>query len=835
MKRIINFWQSDYSVSPNISTIHVTPPCEGSFIPLPEDFDRNLIEILQREGINALYRHQWEAIQSITQSNHTIITTGPASGKSLCYMLPILERCLNNDHATALLLFPTKALTQDQYKNFLRLAPPCLHPSISIYDGDTPSSQRAKIRENARILLSNPDMLHTAILPHHPQWEEFFRGLTFVILDEVHLYRGVFGSHIANLMRRLKRIARFYTASPTFILTSATIANAKEHAENLIEETFQQVFDNQSPRGKKYFLLYNPPIVHQELGVRRSALSEAVRLSGDLITKGVQILLFTHTRKNVEIGVKLLQNQNPEQAQHIFAYRSGYLPSERRKIEELLKTGKARAVVATNALELGIDIGGMEAVIISGYPGSIASTHQQAGRAGRKKQDSLAVLVASSNPLDQYILKNPQFIFENPPEMALINPNNPLILLQHIRCAVFELPFRQNDSFGKLAWDTIHPYLQVLALSREVFASADRFIWRANQYPSQNISLRSTSGESFLLHVEDDDRITTIGEIDQASVDWMVHPQAIYLHQGQTYFVEELNFEKKLVRLSPFNGDYYTQPLMEQTINKITEEKNHKVPGGAIHFGEIEVTRQLKGFRKISWQTREILATEEMELPPRTLRTVGYWIELDEQSIKLLSDNQLWSGKPNYYGPNWDKQKKIVRQRDHYSCQLCGAIEKDIPFHVHHKVPFRQFDSYEQANRLGNLITLCPACHLKVESVVRIRSGLSGLRYLLSQIAPLFVLCDPGDLGSHSDPQSPMSDGNPIVMIYDNSIAGIGLSETLYDKHEQILSSALEVVKNCPCNEGCPACVGVGGENGSASKVETLAILQILNGTPLGL
>ncbi len=835
MKKIISFWRSDPSVSTNISTIHVTAASPGRFFPLPEYLEKRFTEALKFEGIDALYSHQWEAIQAINQSKNIVITTGTASGKSLCYLLPIIEQCLKDETASALLLFPTKALTQDQLKNFLRLSPSNLHSSISIYNGDTPYSHRTKIRQTVRILLSNPDMLHTAILPHHPNWERFFRGLTFVVLDEVHLYRGVFGSHIANLVRRLKRISRFYSASPTYVLTSATVANAKEHAENLIEEPFEQISDSQSPKGQKYFLLYNPPIIHPELGVRRSALSEAVRLSSDLITKGIQTLLFTHTRKNVEIGVKLLQNQNPELAPLIFAYRSGYLPADRRKTEDALKSGKARAVVATNALELGVDIGGMEAVIISGYPGSIAATHQQAGRAGRKKQDSLAVLVASANPLDQYITKHPEYIFEKPPEVALINPNNQLILYQHIRCAAFELPFRQNDTFGNLSWEEIRPYLQVLTMNREVYATADRFIWCANQYPSQNVSLRSASGESFLLHVEDDDRLITIGEIDQASVDWMVHPHAIYLHQGQTFFVEELSFEKKLVRLLPFDGDYYTQPLMEQNIQIISEEKKRVVRGGSIHFGEIEVIRQLRGFRKISWQTREILTTEELELPPRTLRTVGFWIELDSTTVEILSENNLWSGKPISYGPNWDQQRKLARQRDQYVCQLCGIPEKGIPHHVHHKVPFRQFPSFEQANRLENLITLCPSCHHKAESIVRIRSGLSGLRYLLSQIAPLFVLCDPGDLASHNDPQSPISDGNPIVMIYDSSPAGIGLSEMLFEKYEAVIRSAFEVVLSCPCADGCPSCVGVGGENGTAGKAETLAILKILNGLPLRL
>lgn len=835
MKEVLNFWLKDPTIFPNIAKVYQTPATQGDFTEFPRNIAEELIKKLNETGIFSLYRHQAEALNWIFQGNHTIITTGTASGKTLCYLLPILQKCMEDLAITALLLFPTKALSQDQYKNIINLSPSQLHNAIAIYDGDTPTSQRRMIREKTRILITNPDMLHTAILPHHPMWERFFHGLAFVVLDEIHLYRGVFGSHIANLIRRLKRISRFYFSSPVYILTSATVANAREHAENLIEYPFQEVSDNSSPRGEKYFLLYNPPVIHQELGVRRSGLSEAVRLGEDLLARGKQTLVFAHTRKNVEMGVKFLQEHNPHLANQIFAYRSGYLPTQRRKIEEALKTGQAKIVVATNALELGIDIGGMESVVISGYPGSIAATHQQAGRAGRKKQTSLVVLIASSSPLDQYIIKHPEFIFEKAPEMALINADNPLILLQHLRCAVFELPFREGDAFGRLSWNDIRPFLQVLSLNQEVFATADRFIWRANQFPAQMISLRSTSGDSFLLHVEEDERITTIGEIDQASIDWMVHPGAVYLHQGQTYIVEELNFEKKYARLLPFNGDYYTQPIMDQTIQKITEDKVQPMAGCNIHFGEVEVTRQLKGFRKISFHDKEILATEELELPQRSLRTTAYWIEINSQSIQQLSDNNLWSATPINYGPNWQKQKNLARQRDHFTCQLCGLPEKGAAHHVHHKIPFRQFSTYEQANRLENLITLCPACHQKAETVVRIRSGLSGLRYVLTQLAPLYVLCDAGDLGSVSDSQSPICEGNPVVLIYDNTAAGIGLSQSLFERHESLLSGALEVVLSCSCSEGCPSCVGVGGENGFAGKQETIALLQILNGLPIRL
>ncbi len=830
---VLDFWINDPATMESIAHIRYTPPSTGAFVPLPPNLHDRLHETLIQNGIDRLFNHQAQAFDLAANHQHLVISTGTASGKSLCYLLPILDSLLSSDNSTALLIFPTKALTQDQYRSFLQLAPEELHSAIAIYDGDTPSHHRPAIRKQARILLTNPEMLHNAILPHHPNWERFFRGLSFFVLDEIHLYRGVFGSHIGNLIRRVKRICQFYATDLQFIFTSATIANPQTHAQNLAEESFMSIEDNSAPTGEKHFLLYNPPIVHQELGIRRSALSEATRLTGDLISRGIQTLLFAHTRRSVEIGLKYLQEQNPPLRERIFAYRSGYLPAERRLIEAKLKNGNAMAVVATNALELGIDIGAVDAIVISGYPGSIAATRQQAGRAGRRLKPALVTLVASANPLDQYLIQHPDYLFDRSPEQALINPNNPLILLQHLRCAVFELPFKESDTFGSLEWRSIKPYLDVLNHMGDAFASAGRYIWRGSQYPAQFVSLRSASGETILLQSKVDQHITTIGEVDRESVDWMVHPQAIYLHQGQTYFVEDLDLDQKIARLSPTQCDYYTQPLMDQIIQKVSEEQREAIDAGQKHFGEINVTTQVIGFRKIHWQTHETLSGEVLQMAPRELRTMGYWIELSAETVKLLTENNLWGSAPIDYGSNWEQQRSLARTRDNYSCQLCGAREGRIQHHVHHKTPFRQFTSYQQANQLENLITLCPACHRKAEGVVRVRSGLAGLRYVLSQMAPLHVLCDPGDLGSHSDPQSPIADGNPIALIYDNTPAGVGLSESLYQSHQQLLAGALELVLQCPCAEGCPACVGVSGVDGVAGKPETLAILQLLNGKPL--
>jgi DEAD/DEAH box helicase domain-containing protein len=831
--RVLDSWSSDPAIADSITLIRNDPPVGGRFAALPSGLDARIHNELIRLGIQKLYEHQAKAITSIANGNNLVISTGTASGKSLCFSLPILDQLLKSTQRTALLIFPTKALSQDQYRSLRDIAPQELHTCIAIYDGDTPSHLRSEIRKRTRILLTNPDMLHNAILPHHPNWETFFRGLSVFVLDEIHLYRGIFGSHIANLIRRVKRIAHFYTNKFQFVFTSATIANPQIHAHNLAEEPFDSIEENSAPSGQKHFLLYNPPIIHNELGIRRAALSEATRLTGDLISKDVQTLLFAHTRRSVEIGLKYLRDQNPSKSERVFAYRSGYLPAERRRIEQDLKNGNALAVIATNALELGIDIGAVDAIMISGYPGSIAATRQQAGRAGRRLQPALVTLIASANPLDQYLIQHPEYLFNRSPEQALINPNNPLILLQHLRCATFELPFKENDSFGVLRWDVIAPYLEVLKYSGDVLATANRYIWRGTQYPAEAVSLRSAHGQTVLLQSHEEDRITTIGEIDRESADWMVHPQAIYLHQGQSFFVEDLDFDNNIARLTPIQCDYYTQPSIDQTIKKMTDDQRELVPGGSKHFGEVNVISQVAGFRRIQWQTHETLSVEPLLLPPRELQTMGYWIELSSEIVKTLSENNLWASAPINYGPNWENQRKLVRARDNYTCQVCGVKEGKMQHHVHHKLPFRQFTNYIQANNPENLITLCPACHRKAEGIVRVRSGLAGLRYLIAQMAPLYILCDPGDLGAHSDPQSPITDGNPVVLIYDNAPAGIGLSESLFQSHHSILSGALELAQHCSCSEGCPSCVGVSGINGVAGKPETLALLYLLNGIPL--
>jgi DEAD/DEAH box helicase domain-containing protein len=833
LQHLLEIWKQDETISPNIASWHIISANQANTIPIPESLSGDLQQRLIQMGITSLYSHQSQAYDAVLAGKNIVISTGTASGKSLCYQLPILDSIQKGEPTTALLLFPTKALASDQYNQLLRLSDRAKSNFAGVYDGDTPTNNRPTIRKESRLILTNPDMLHNAILPHHTNWEPFLRRLRFVVIDEIHIYRGVFGSHVANLFRRLKRICAFYGANPTFILTTATISNPLEHAKNLLEEEFELISTNGAPNGDRHFFLYNPPVVNEELGIRHSALSEGVRLTGDLLDYQIQTLMFAHTRRAVELGVRYLHENHPSKSINIHGYRSGYLAKDRRQIEQALKTGASQAVVATNALELGVDIGSVDAVVIVGYPGTIASTRQQSGRAGRKLSPSISVLVATANPLDQYIIRHPEYVIDQSTEQALINPNNPLLLLQHLRCAIFELPFHPGDSFGSLTWTTIEAYLDVLHLSGEIHISGNRYFWMNTQFPSHSVSLRTSSPSRILLQIDEAGKLKTLGEVDETSASWMVHTHAIYLHQAQSYFVENLDLDQKIALLKPFESDYYTEALSEVEITKISDHFSDPVASAEKYLGEILVTTQVVGFRKIRWYSNEHLGTEELQMSPTRMNTIAYWLTIDDLSVKTLSELNLWHTISINYGKNWEKQRLTTRIRDRYTCQHCSRPETDKEHHVHHKIPFRHFPSFEQANRLENLITLCASCHRLAEGTVRMRSGLSGLKYSLSHLAPIFIMCDLNDLGSHSDYKSPLSNGKPTVVLYDKVPAGIGLSENIYKVHDQLVEAAMELVENCPCQDGCPSCVGVAGEMGLGGKQETKALLSLLNGKPV--
>jgi len=831
----LSAWRTDPNIASNIAVWRTFPTRPAQFAPFPDDLHPALVDALCARGIGALYTHQMTAWQRVQAGQHPVVVTGTASGKTLCYNLPILDRLLRDPKARALYLFPTKALAQDQ-KDGLRQLIMALEgePTIRIatYDGDTPPEARPAIRATACLVISNPDMLHTGVLPHHTLWADFFRHLRFVVIDEMHAYRGVFGSHVANVLRRLKRIARFYGSSPQFILTSATMANPIELAEHLTEEPVVLVDDDGAARGARHFLIYNPPVVNRDIGLRRSTLLESVRLAGDLLQHNVQTIVFARARRTVELILSYLRHKSVNPAypcSEVRGYRSGYLPRQRREIERGLREGRVRAVVATNALELGIDIGGMGAAMLAGYPGTIAGTWQQAGRAGRQKEASLAALVTSANPLDQFLAHHPDYFFDRSPEQALINPDNVLILLGHLRCAAFELPFRVGESFGRVEGARVAEFLQFLQKTGVLHQSGDKYFWMADQYPAGDVSLRSASPEAVVLQARDGEEWTTIGQVDHASAHWMMHPGAIYLHEGQAYLVEELDLAQHIARLRAADVDYYTQPRSETTVRLLEKLGEVEARGATKAHGEIAVTSQVIGFRKVKWFTHEQLGVGEVSLPPTELQTTGYWLALTEETMARLRDQGLWTNDPNDYGPNWLAQRDRARERDAYRCQNCGAPEQGRAHHVHHKTPFRAFASYQQANQLSNLVALCPRCHRRAELAVRMRSGLAGLGFVLGHLAPLFLMCDARDVGVHSDPRSPLADGRPAVVIYDQVPAGIGFSERLFELHDELMARAYELVAACECADGCPSCVGPAGEDGLGGKGETLALLEALS------
>jgi DEAD/DEAH box helicase domain-containing protein len=862
---LLDFWKRDAETAPNLVAWRTLPSRPAQTGPFPDDLPAPVKQSLIAAGIHSLYSHQLEAWTHSRFGENIILSTGTASGKTLAYNLPVFASLLQDPNARTLYLFPTKALAQDQLSTLQHFNVETFersNVSMAIYDGDTPQSARSSIRKNARIVLSNPDMLHTGILPHHTNWLDFFSNLKFVVIDEAHTYRGVFGSHVANVIRRLKRVANFYGSNPQFILASATIGNPKELAERLIEEPFYLIDNDGSARGPRHFIIYNPPIVDEALGLRKSSLLEGVRLAQDLLTSNVQSVVFARSRRSVEMILRYLQGDLtpdsslesplinyeslPSPQSVIRGYRSGYLPTQRREIEKGLREGTVKTVVATNALELGIDIGGLGAAILVGYPGTVASARQQAGRAGRGLESAVAIMVASAAPLDQFLAHHPEYFFERSPEQALVNPDHLLILLEHLRCAMFELPFQKGEGFGTLPAEVIDEYLQFLLSNNEAHLSNEKYYWMADQYPAANISLRSASPQGVVLQTIIDDRPLTIGTVDGESALWMVHPGAIYLHEAQSFFVKDLNLEEHVAYLKPIESDYYTEPLQGTEVTVLsTNAQAALLPSpsrrgmsegqgevGEKAWGELQVTTQVTGFRKRRWYTHENLGEEPLELPPTDLQTTGYWVSLSEETVTQLREAGVWSNDPNNYGPDWNRIRDRVRARDKYTCQVCGAVETNRQHDVHHKIPFRAFPSYVEANRLENLTTLCPTCHHKVEQNVRMKSGLSGLAYVLGNLAPLFLMCDSGDLGTHVEPVENKNFGQPTVVIYDAVPAGIGFSEKLFEMHDELISRALELVSECPCADGCPSCVGPGGENGYGGKQEALEILKELTSAP---
>jgi len=621
--------------SPVRSIRHV-PAREGQYAPIPAAVDARITEALASRGIKQLYSHQAAAFEHVHGGRNVVIVTPTASGKTLCYNLPVLNKLLEDPGARALYLFPTKALAEDQL-NELHGAVEQMGSDLKCftYDGDTPQDARRAIRERANVVLTNPDMLHSGILPHHTKWAKLFENLRYFIIDELHYYRGVYGSHLANIIRRLKRLCEFYGSKPQFICCSATIANPKELAEAITAEPFALVDQNGAPSGEKFFVMYNPPVVNRQLGIRRSYLHESRRIAIDAIQRGQQTLVFANNRLATEILVTYLKDAVEKGATPsgmIRGYRGGYLPKERREIEAKLRSGEIRGVVATNALELGVDIGSLDAVVLAGYPGTIASTWQRSGRAGRRQNTSLAVMVASSAPLDQFIVEHPDYFFGQPPERATINPDNTEILINHLKCAAFELPVREGEKFGPHDTGELCEFLKELGL---VTHSAKAWHWTSDSYPADAISLRAVTSDNFVV-IDVTDGNTIIAEVSFPVALVTLHEKAIYLHEARQYQVEKFDYEQRKAFVRRVDCDYFTDAI-DYTQVKILEEFDQRpIQRAQACHGDVRVNRQIVGFKKVKFYTLENVGAGNLAMPEQEMHTTSWWLHFPAEFLNQL-------------------------------------------------------------------------------------------------------------------------------------------------------------------------------------------------------
>jgi DEAD/DEAH box helicase domain-containing protein len=749
---------SDPAFAENIVMERLLPARDGDFAPFPSGLDTAISGALQRRGITQIYSHQEAVWNEVIRGRHVVVVTPTASGKTLCYNLPVLQALLGDENARALYLFPTKALSQDQQSelnDFIGTEGE-IPVKVSTYDGDTPESLRVAARDTGRIIISNPDMLHAGVLPNHPRWIKFFSNLKYVVIDEAHAYRGVFGSHVANVIRRLRRISAFYGSQPVFILCSATIANPGELAETLIGDRVSLVDKNGAPQGEKRVILYNPPLVDAVQGIRRSVVTESRRWMLAFLKGGIKTILFAHSRVKTEVAASYvngdLANLYTDNSRiRVEAYRGGLLPNERREIEKGLREGTIQGVVSTNALELGIDIGGLDASVVAGFPGSFNSFWQQSGRAGRRGGTSVAVFVASASPLDQFIMNNPEWFFGKSAEEGRLDPANPYIFTDHIKCAAFELPFRDEtlekpagkggDPFGADAASALG-FLEEEGIVRH---TSGRWHWADRSFPAEGISLRSASADNVVIVDVTKGRNAVIGEMDRPSAKELIFVNAVYLHRGRQYLVESLDIKNRKCLVREAEVNYFTDGIVKVDIKVLSEDER---TGNSV-VGDILVRSQAAKFKKIRFHTHENIGYGDIDLPEEEMQT---------RSLILL------------FGPETPG----------------GAV-------------------------------------LNERSEEETGSILSGAGTLIKLIAPIYLLCDPRDLGIAERVRDPHF-AIPTLYIYDKYPGGTGLAEALAGRTADIFRAAYNAAANCPCKDGCPSCVGPGG-----NKAGTRAFLKALN------
>ncbi len=782
-------WRDDASMRRSVVLDQTLPAQPARHAEIPEALAERVADALRNRQIQRLYAHQAEAYELARAGRHVVVATPTASGKSLCYNLPVLDRLAADPDARALYLFPTKALSRDQEEALRGLMKEAhLEHGAITYDGDTPGDARRAARERSGILLSNPDMLHAGILPHHASWARFFANLRYVVIDELHTYRGVFGSHLANVLRRLTRIARFHGSEPTFLFASATIGNPAEHASRILGQEVTVIDQSGAPTGPRHVMVYNPPVVNAELGIRASYLKTAVRLAGDLVRSNVPTLVFGQSRNGVETMLKYLRDRlraDKIDEELIVAYRGGYLADTRRRIERGLRSGAVRCVVATNALELGIDIGSLDAVVCAGYPGNVAGLWQRFGRSGRRQGSALSLLVTSSHPIDQYVANDPRFLLGAPIESARIDPDNVEILIQHLKCAAFELPFEEGEPFGDVPPDAVRDALGFLEDHKVVHAAPNgagkmTWHWATDAYPANHVSLRSVGWDNFAII--DVARDKTIAEMDWRSTHTMLHEQAIYQHEGEQYQVERLDFENHKAYVRKVEPDYYTDAMTYTKVNVLGEDDGAWVKLGAsgglgAGHGDVSVVEKVVGYKKIKFHTHENVGYGDVRLPEMQMHTTSFWLTVPEDTVRTLLDPD-------------------------------GQI-------------------------VGRAVAL---------------DALRGIGNALHLTAAVGLMCDPRDLGQtlgdRSDEDAPPSAGegggpgfDPTLFVYDHVPGGVGLASRLFVEREALLRRTRALIESCPCGTGCPACIGPdvgevaarpGAHRGPGRKALALALLDAL-------
>ena len=783
-----------------VTAVHTVPACEAEFAPWPQLLHPRLVEAVRSRGFEQLYVHQAEAIEHALARRNVVVVTPTASGKTFCYNLPVLDTLLRDPDARALYLFPTKALAQDQLAE-LQDTVDLVGDEAAIraftFDGDTPDDARRSIRSRAHVVITNPDMLHSGILPHHARWSRLFQNLRYVIIDELHTYRGVFGSHLCNVLRRLLRICRFYQGdrNPSFIMSSATIANPDELAARLIEQEVVLVDRNGAPRGRKDFIFYNPPVINPELGIRRSCINQARWITARFLKAGVQTIAFTTSRQNVEVLTKYLKEdveRTPLEQGQVRAYRGGYLPNTRREIERGLRSGEIRGVVSTNALELGIDIGHLDVAVLAGYPGSVASTWQQAGRAGRRNERSVAVLVARSEPMDQYIVTHPAYFFERPPEMGLINPDNLLVLLSHVKCAAFELPFRADETFGQ---ESLGEILAYLTEEKVLQKHADRWHWAQDVYPADLVSLRSVSTENFVI-MDETRGNTVIAEVDFRSAPTTVYEDAIYMCETDAYNVKRLDYDQRRAYVRQVEVDYYTEAITNTSVKILETFESRVAEGAQREHGEVHVAWRVSGFKKIKFHTRENVGYGEVHLPDQEMHTTSYWITVREEAWHSLGYTRA----------------EI----------LDGVV--GLAYLLHHLAPIHLMcDIGDIARCVGDL---------NARWFVGAENPRGRYSLERPESGPPVVL-EPGmrmagATSSSLEVLEHIERFEPTIFLYDNYPGGIGFSPALFDAHHRLLSEARDTIAACACESGCPSCVGPVNEVGTRSKEVARALLPHL-------